>query len=393
MKTFWTFAYYFIFFFIYLGYLFHKSGKPEMGPYSLHYAAFLIVLAFGFLIPSIARLFLKKYGTKKLLWSLFPALILVIIIYVVAATCYYYSQTHFFDPYLQLHPPEPGLGEKPRNTFRVLTLGGSTTRNANLATNNRYPNVLKELLQNDHPDLNIEVFNAGMDWYTTKHSLINYVTNLRDWHPDLVIVMHGINDLYRSFSDPEFAVKPYNRLWSHFYGPSINGAKPPTFEEHNLSCYFRLWFSELRYQERDVSLDRYVSLDDFERHLWYLVHYLKSDNVQIILMTQPYLYKVKMSAEELSVLSFGKTFCKEETAFFQYQYPSANSLRMAMEAFNRKIIKVSLAEHVLWVDLESGINKDLEHFSDDVHYTAKGAHKVAELVAEKINKEGLLMKR
>ena len=36
---------------------------------------------------------------------------------------------------------------------------------------------------------------AGMDWYTTKHSLINYVTYYRDWQPDVVVVMHAINDL------------------------------------------------------------------------------------------------------------------------------------------------------------------------------------------------------
>ena len=45
-----------------------------------------------------------------------------------------------------------------------------------------------------------------MDWYTTKHSLINYVTNLRDAELDLIVVMHAVNDLYRSFFPPDFTI-------------------------------------------------------------------------------------------------------------------------------------------------------------------------------------------
>jgi hypothetical protein len=107
-----------------------------------------------------------------------------------------------------------------------------------LSQENRYPEQLRSILQEQYKKSGIEVFNAGMDWYTTKHSLINYVTNMRDYNPDLVIIMHAVNDLYRSFSPTDLAVEPYNRLWSHFYGPSINGAKPPTFEQYWLTKFF-----------------------------------------------------------------------------------------------------------------------------------------------------------
>jgi len=382
--------YYLIFSFFYIGFLFHNSTNPVVYTYSLSYSVFLIILALGFFLPLIVRLLIKRIGAKNLIFSLIPLFILLVIVYFVSSLNYYYSQTHFFDPYLQVSPPEPIITEKQKDTYRILTLGGSTTYSSRLPGNDRYPTVLQNLIQSDHPKLNIEVFNAGMDWYTTKHSLINYVTNLREWQPDLVIVMHAINDLYRSCPDPDFAVKPYNKLWSHYYGPSIKGAKPPTFEKHIFGPYFRLWFSRIRYKEQDIPLDRYKSINDFERYLRHLVHYLKSDNVHIILMTQPYLYKGKMSAEDMSVLWFGKGFCKEHRNIFQYNYPSAISLRTAMDAFNNKTKKVALDKNVLLVDLELEIKKDLEHFIDDVHYTAKGAHQVAEIVSEKINEVGLI---
>ena len=70
-------------------------------------------------------------------------------------------------------------------------------------------------MRTQYEQSDIEVFNAGMDWYITKHSLINYVTNLRDAVPDLIVAMHAVNDLYRSFFPPDFTIGSYHRLWFH----------------------------------------------------------------------------------------------------------------------------------------------------------------------------------
>jgi len=316
---------------------------------------------------------------------LIPTICLIFIVYISSSAYYYQSRIHAFDPFLQAKPPSPEFTEKSKETFRILALGGSTTFNRDLDKKDRYPGVLQDLVQKSNPELNIEVFNAGMDWYTTKHSLINYITNLREWQPDLVIVMHAINDLYRSFSDPDFTIKPYDRLWSHFYGPSINGAKPPQFARYLLGRLSNAWFSELRYRERNLPLQRYVSLNDFRRHLGYLIHHLKRDNVQVVLMTEPFLFKDNMSAEELSLLWFGKAFCKEKTGLFSYEYPSPSSLRVAMDAFNAAIKELARQENVMLIDLEPKIAKNVENFLDDVHYTAKGSHRVAELAAREIH--------
>ena len=253
-----------------------------------------------------------------------------------------------------------------------------------LTESDRYPSVLQRLLQQHYPTLKFKVFNAGMDWFTSKHSLINYTTNLRDWAPHIVIIMHGINDLYRSFSDPQFARKPYNRLWSHFYGPAINGALPPTFEKHILTRYLSSlyhWFTKIRIKERDLELDRYLSLHDFKRHLEYLVHYIKSDKSNVILMTQPHLYKDDMNAKEIASLWFGRKFCKEKINFFQSEYPSPKSLLRAMQALNNTTRALARNAKVQLIDAEPIVKKDLSNFSDDVHYTAQGAYQVAEIVA------------
>ena len=273
-------------------------------------------------------------------------------------------------------------------------MGGSTTRNASLPRQDRYPNVLQHLLEKYYPELNIQIFNAGMNWYTTKHSLINYSTDLMEWKPDLVIVMHAINDLYRSFTDTDYSTTPYDRYWSHYYGPSINGAKPPTFFKWFFQRFFsrfsRCWFSEIRYQEKNMPLHTYVSIKDFSRYFQKLAHYLKSDNVGIVLLTQPYLYKKEMSAEEVSTLWFGREFCTKNRGLFRYYYPSPLSLRNAMDAFNLATKELSVDADLLLIDLESALPKDLQYFSDDVHYTKLGARRVAEIVADKLISMGLI---
>tara|TARA_B100000959_G_scaffold229686_1_gene245427 strand:- start:183 stop:1199 length:1017 start_codon:yes stop_codon:yes gene_type:complete len=328
----------------------------------------------------------KSPGLKNIFFALLPAFVLALVIYSSLSIWYYYTQTHPFDPFLQTYPPylDSKYLKKPKNVFRVLTLGGSTTGNMRLPQGKRYPDLLRSFLQEQYKGSGIELFNAGVDWYTTKHSLINYVTNMRDFQPDLVVVMHAINDLYRSFSPSDLAVEPYNRLWSHFYGPSIKGAKPPTFEQYWLRKLFSRWYPLTGNVEREIPLDAFLSLKDFEENLRRLVHFIKSDNVPIILMTQPSLYKINMATDEMSVLWIGKTFCYSKKSFFRREYPSANTLRIAMQAFNDVTRNTAQLEKVFFLDLESKIEKNLKNFVDDIHYTEEGAKKVAEVVANKI---------
>lgn len=67
-----------------------------------------------------------------------------------------------------------------------------------------------------------------MDWWTVEHSMLNYVSYGHKWQPDVAVVMHAVNDLYRSFSPPELAILEYDSRYAHFFGASFNGASPPT---------------------------------------------------------------------------------------------------------------------------------------------------------------------
>lgn len=397
IKKMFLFVYYLAFTVFYAGFIFiHKVYRGSLGRYSILYSLLVMVLAFGFFVPPLILFIKKKIGTKKMLFIMIPSVVLIIIIYSFSSYRYYYAQKHLFEPFLQTHPPSvvPSNWAKPENTFRILALGGSTTKNMFVPSEKKYTSVLKSILQARYPEINIEVFNGGESWYTTKHSLINYVTNMRDWHPDLVVVMHAINDLMRSYSPPLFAIPPYNRNWSHFYGPSVKGAKPPSFEQHLFfQNFWRLWFSKYRLHERNFPLKRYLSLKDYERNLGNLFHYIKSDGVKVIFMTQPSLYKEDMSSEELNPCWIYFKVCNEKIeGTIEREFSSIESIRLAMEAFNRVAQETAISEQVAVLDLESMIAKDLSNFVDDVHFTENATQQIAEAVAKKIIQEQIIVR-
>jgi lysophospholipase L1-like esterase len=396
-------AYYPAYSLLYAGWLFHRSSEPAVFRYSLRYVAFLTVMASLFFVPSILRFLVRRAGPRPFAFAVISPLVLGCAAYPAFALYYYNTQQHLFDPFLQ-QPCVRFASSEARssgNGYRVLALGGSTTGNLKLPEDQRYPSVLGDLLSRHYPQADITVLNAGMNWYGSKHSLINYVTYYRDWQPDLVIVMHGINDLIYSFSPSKFAVGEYDDLWTHFYGPSIQGANPPTFERYVYERYLRRvisplssrWYARLRFRQVDYPIDRYISLAKREDYLSTLVHCVKSDGADVLLTTQPSLYHDAMSEDELRVLWFGRTFCTTKQGALRTEYPSAKSLCAAMEAFNDSTKEVAFREGAGLVDAARHIGRSLEYFVDDVHYREQGARLLAEVIAAEIIKRDLLPQR
>ena len=223
-------------------------------------------------------------------------------------------------------------------------------------------------------------------WWTSKHSLINYVTDGRRWNADIVVVMHAINDLYRSCSPEALAIGEYNPRWTHFYGAAIKGARPPTFVESFLAPILpsmdRDWYRNQRFHELDFPLEHYQSVPDFERHLRALVGYIRSDGAQPVLMTQPTLLRAGLSREERNVLDFGRVFCSRRISAWNIEMPSPESLARAMAAYNDVTRKVAREEGVPLVDLSATVPRTLDYFVDDVHHTPEATALISREVAD-----------
>jgi len=400
-----TVLYYVLYAFIYSGWLFHRSGDGTGFIYARSYIVFLVVAAVPFLLPTVVAWFARRGLLRKILIGLIPTLGLLAILYLAAAARYYWRQEHLFDPFVQVPPARLESLRQPKvpGEFRILAIGGSTTGGDRLLTDpTRYPGVLERLLAEKYPSRQIMVFNAGMGRYTTRHTLINYVTYYQDWNPDLVIEMHAINDIVRSFSPPLFALGPYDELYSHFYGPSINGARPPSFERvigdtlaqwtYKPRAY---WFSELipRRFEVDYPLDHYRSIEPFERNIRATIKLVRNNGSEMMLVTQPSIYHPDLSRGEWMALKFGEQFCMTPRNWMQREIPSPESLGRAMKAYNGVVRRLAASGQVLLCEGDAAVEKNLANFVDDVHYSPAGAEKLARAVADTIIHSGVIERR
>jgi lysophospholipase L1-like esterase len=371
------------------GFATHRSAVGVIGPYTPGYLAFLLALGLALLVPLVTLLVLRgALGERRGGLLLLRGVAAVFLLYGVAEIVHASVREHRFDPFLQF--PGARFEATPTTAMpgvtRVTTLGGSTTHGGHLPPEQRYPAVLEDVLSEAAPH---EVLNAGMDWWTSKHSHANYVNYLRRWNPEVVVVMHAINDLYRSFSPHGYALGDYDPQWTHFFGPAIRGARPRSLLGRirtNFAAleFDRRWFANWRFQEEDLPVEAFLSLPDFEFSLRSLVRTLVQDGARVVLVTQPSIYRVDLEEEALARLWFPETFCTTRDGLLRRRQPSVRSMAEAMEAFNAVVARVAQEEGVALADAASRVPRTLEYFGDDVHYTQAGAATLAEVVAEAV---------
>jgi hypothetical protein len=104
----------------------------------------------------------------------------------------------------------------------------------------------------------------------------------------------------------------------------------------------------------------------------------KRAGIEVVVATQPYLYRTDLTPAEREVIWSPRAHHQDGTR------PSIASMIDGMEKFNAKSRQVAEATGARFADLASRMPKDLAHLYDDVHYTAKGAALVGEVLAEAV---------
>ena len=338
-------------------------------------------------MPTVGRLIKRRLGWRNFGFSLIPACALLILIYGAASIHYYHGQVHPFDPFLQTPPARFAVepGRPPDGTFRVIVMGGSTTHFS------VYPKTAEGILVAGLPDVEIEVLNSGVAWWTSKHSLVNYVTYAETFKPQLVIVMHAVNDLVRSCEPPDNSMGPYEDDWSHFYGPAINAARPITFERHLFLKYLGIVYSFYENNEVDYGVEHFRSIRPFRRHMARIVRHARFNGADVLMITQPSRF-VDSVPEETVRPSFASVFCKSDVGFMRRVRPSGGSMRRAMEAFNQVTREVAQSEGALLLHAASTMNGVERFFWDEVHTTQLGGETLGQAVAQLILDEGLVQR-
>ncbi|MBD3272679.1 MAG: hypothetical protein GF384_09110 [Elusimicrobia bacterium] len=87
--------------------------------------------------------------------------------------------------------------EKKSGVFRIICIGASTTFGSSEHNEEKtYPRMLEKALNARYESPEFQVINAGVHGWTSAESLINFQFRLLEFSPDMIIVYHGMNDVY-----------------------------------------------------------------------------------------------------------------------------------------------------------------------------------------------------
>jgi lysophospholipase L1-like esterase len=417
---------------ILLGFILHTSSHPQIfGKYTFKYLIFLILLIIGF-IPFLRILnFFEQntafhFGEKKIILTQKRKILLILLLIIILITPIelflrnkyknYESSTYAytldnFNPFLQSQIAgqenlninslgfrgEEILADKPKGTYRIVVLGGSTVLNREVPFEDNAVRILEKKLRLYFPNRKIEVINAGKDYYTTEHSLIQYMFKISDLNPDLIIMWHGANDMWNScLSEGVFTHGPYKSDYSHFFGPLtkivFDYFRPqPLIQIKFVTLDFLLkasrdnLYSDITSKLKEFFLEKAIknyinekntiSVRDFpsdyayRRNLSYLIEITKQRNVPLILGNQPNLFKTKNSTEEVKKIN---VICKKDNKNYDLE-----SLKYGLDLFNRTTEQTALEKNTLFVNLDKEVPKNLTYFLDAFHYTKEGNKTVA----------------
>jgi lysophospholipase L1-like esterase len=363
---------------IFFGLLFSKSTFLSFFPTPSNFVRiiFVTILFIGFYIPFFLKLLQIRLRTIHYIF----VLLFFTLIYIVASFKYYAKETSDvrfgpYHPFLQIKPrAQKAEVPKPKGVFRIICLGGSTTEE-NTNVKDSYPDFLYELLRKKYPNRKIEVINAGRFFYSTQHSIIQYLFGLKELDPDVIILFHAANDLIMSFTMPPLSSGPFRKDYGHFFGYLGTFRYPRSFEKF-LASFF---YADLRtLQIKPSAFSDFKSLYSFQRNLATMVEITRAKGITLILSNQAHCFSNNNDSGQ-HIVNYIKAFLIDKD-----HYADERSWYEGMEAFNNATRDIAEKYLIPFVDHASFFKNKQEFFTDPWHMTTEGRKLKARLFFEKI---------
>ena len=90
------------------------------------------------------------------------------------------------------------LKEKPQDSFRIFTLGGSTAEGFPYGYNMTFSRMVRDVLQDAMPDRNVEIINVATSAINT-YTLYDQSDEILKYDPDAIMIYSGHNEFYGAF--------------------------------------------------------------------------------------------------------------------------------------------------------------------------------------------------
>jgi lysophospholipase L1-like esterase len=272
----------------------------------------------------------------------------------------------------------------------MVFLGGSTTELAFAEEKNRFPYLSGRLLE-EKLHVKVNSYNGGKSGNGSLHSLDILLNKVIPLKPDLVFLMHNVNDLtvllydqtnsywttnpYRS---PLITEPPNLRTASRKIEEAFHIVRDLTIP--NLSKELRNLAARLRTSQVDefaqvrgkkIQVNKPWLINEFKMNQQTFINICRARNITPVLMTmasritdQPDR-RIKNSIEEPTGLAY-------------HEY------KEMFDLFNQAIREVGGANHVMVIDLAQAIPQTKQYLFDVVHFNDEGSKLAASIISERL---------
>jgi lysophospholipase L1-like esterase len=285
--------------------------------------------------------------------------------------------------------------EKPDNIYRIFFIGGSAVHQSALPYGKTSWKIAEDSLNKQAKNIRFECINFGINGAFTDDSLALIAHEIIHYDPDMIVVMHAINDLSAGLTDPELAISSlepteyikrsdippvdilrgvYQRSYVLMFlkrkiYDRLRNADSLKSEEEKMKFVRTIWR-----QMPKKTYAAFPSLDNFKKNIKSLIGIAKAQNIRICFMTQPSLYSEKMTEEEKNALWLSINGYEA--------LPDIPTLYRGMNLYNGEVKRICEQYDAEYIDLAKKIPKDLRYLFDHVHYTPEGARLVGEIVGD-----------
>ena len=284
--------------------------------------------------------------------------------------------------------------EKPDLT--LVFLGGSTVACIYVEEENRFPYLVGNLLA-QKTGKKITSINSGVGGNNSLHSLDILLNKIIPLRPDVVVMMHNINDLVALIYDRTYWSKNPTRapIVNFSFYKNLTGLKAlatlardlyiPNLHAATRILSHKIFGKKVKDQDdefayirgKKLTVDAAAILDEFKMNLNTFINICRARRITPVLMTQFNRYKANPDPKVLKAMQ-------------GFQADSGISVSEFIELyarFNQAIREVGQANGVLVIDLAALIPQDQQYMYDVVHLNTRGSRLAAQLISERLYKQ------
>lgn len=263
----------------------------------------------------------------------------------------------------------------------IVFLGGSTTECLSVDEENRFPYLAGRLIEKN-TKLKVNSYNSGVFGNNSLHSIDILLNKVIPLDPDIVIMMHNMNDLSTLIHEGTYWNKniyrsPIFELRLTDYLRKIKDSTIPNLyyllnQTFSLNVTSRVEADEFMYSRgKKLDINKEYLLGQFKMNLRVFINICKARNITPVLMTQQNWLENNPNKTLQSLL---KRLEGQGVTFVEF--------KDIYDSFNQAIREVGTRNNILVIDLDAKVPKDERYMYDCAHLTDNGSRLVAEIISE-----------